>query len=348
MKRLITMLFVLCITTAIFAQAPNVFNYQGVARDLSGNPLLDQNIGLRISILQGSISGVEAYKELHLISTNEAGLFNIHIGGGTPVSGGIETIDWGNGPYFLKIEMDPEGGSNYQLMGTNQLLSVPYALYAEKSDCQAQLDALEDMFFEAGIYTVKDIDGNKYKIVKIGDQVWMAENLKTTTYNDGSAIANITGSTAWSELDSGAYCWQHNDISYKDEYGALYNWFAVSTGKLCPTGWHVPSNTEWEELATFLGGASIAGGKMKETGLDHWVSPNTGATNSSGFTARAGGWRAHNNGTFQYLGRSFTYWASNEKESTLAYAGYIMSESQSLVLTHSEKQRGRSVRCIKD
>ena len=133
MKRLLNTLMAITVSFTIFAQAPNAFNYQGVARDLTGNPILNRNIGIRVSILQGTITGNEAYKELHLISTSNTGLFNIQIGGGTPVSGSIGSINWGEGSFFLKIEMDENGGSSYKLIGTNQMLSVPYALYAEKS-----------------------------------------------------------------------------------------------------------------------------------------------------------------------------------------------------------------------
>jgi uncharacterized protein (TIGR02145 family) len=137
---------------------------------------------------------------------------------------------------------------------------------------------------------VSDIDGNDYKTIQIGIQEWMAENLKTTKYNDGNSIPNVTDFIEWSDLITGVYCWYKNDASaYKATYGALYNWFTVSTGKLCPAGWHVPSDAEWTTLYGYLGGAGVAGGKLKETGTTHWISPNTGATNSSGFTALPGG-----------------------------------------------------------
>jgi len=109
--------------------------------------------------------------------------------------------------------------------------------------------------------TVTDIDGNVYHIVAIGTQVWMAENLKTTKYNDGTFIPLVTDSTAWGNLSTPGYCWYNNDAAtYKNTYGALYNWFTVNTGKLSPKGWHIPSDTEWETLITYLGGESLAGG----------------------------------------------------------------------------------------
>jgi hypothetical protein len=119
------------LVTSIFAQAPQAFNYQGVARDLSGNPISNQNINLQITILQGSASGTEAYKETHNITTSDLGLFSLQIGMGTLVNGDFENIDWGSEKHFLLIEMDENGDNNYQLIGTSQLWSVPYALYAE-------------------------------------------------------------------------------------------------------------------------------------------------------------------------------------------------------------------------
>ena len=134
---------------------------------------------------------------------------------------------------------------------------------------------------------VKDIDGNIYHTVTIGNQVWMVENLKTTRYNDGTAIPNVTDSSVWSKLSTPAYCWYNNDASsYKATYGALYNWYAVNVQKLCPKGWHVASNAEFYALNSFLDGEC---GKLKEAGTIHWYSPNKGATNETGFTALPGG-----------------------------------------------------------
>ena len=140
--------------------------------------------------------------------------------------------------------------------------------------------------------SVSDIDGNIYNTIQIGTQVWMAENLKTTKYNDNTSIPYVTNNAEWMELTTGAYCWYNNNAAtYKASYGALYNWYAVNTGKLCPDGWHVPSREEWMKLATYLGGVEDAGGKLKESGLTHWQGSNTGASNTTGFTALPGGLR---------------------------------------------------------
>ena len=137
---------------------------------------------------------------------------------------------------------------------------------------------------------VFDIDGNGYDTVVIGTQTWLVQNLRVTHLNNGVSIPNITNSTLWKNSTTPALCYYNNDsVSYAAIYGALYNWYAVNTNNLCPTNWHVPSYSEWETLITYLGGASVAGGKLKEVGTTHWTSPNTGATNSSGFTALPNG-----------------------------------------------------------
>ena len=137
--------------------------------------------------------------------------------------------------------------------------------------------------------TVADNEGNSYQTIQIEAKTWMAENLRTNKLNDGTPVAYVTGNPEWAALTTPGYCWPDNDIGYKDVYGALYNWHAVNTGKLCPAGWHIPTDAEWTDLETVLGGASIAAGKMKAEGTTHWINPNSGATNESGFTALPGG-----------------------------------------------------------
>jgi uncharacterized protein (TIGR02145 family) len=193
--------------------------------------------------------------------------------------------------------------------------------------------------------TVKDIDGNVYKTVKISNQIWMAENLKTTKYNDGIAIPNITDNTAWSALTTPALCWYDNDEINKNKYGALYNWFAVNTNKLCPTGWHVPSDAEWTTLTTYLGGESVAGVKLKESGETHWLSPEV-ATNESGFTALSGGSREY--GTCHHIGDTGYWWSSTENSAASAYARGMFSFSNTVSRDDGYLRSGFSVRCLRD
>lgn len=187
--------------------------------------------------------------------------------------------------------------------------------------------------------SVTDIDGNVYKTITIGTQTWMAENLKTTKYNDGTDIPNVTDNAAWAALSTPAYCWYNNDATNKATYGALYNRYAVNIGELAPTGWHVATYAEWNTLITYLGGSSTAGGRLKETGTGNWESPNTGATNDSGFTALPGGWRG--SGQQGYLG---LWWLANS-DTQLRYNYSNADNVIGRVIYYTD---GKSVRCIKD
>lgn len=199
--------------------------------------------------------------------------------------------------------------------------------------------------------TVTDIDGNVYHTVTIGTQVWMVENLKTTRCNDGSAIELETDRYHWPFLYSPGYCWYDNDeVNNKNTYGALYNWDAVNTGKLAPVGWHVPSDYEWTTLINYLGGENYAGGKLKETGLNHWDSPNTGATNSTGFTALPGGARTTTS-SYNSIGETGYWWSSTEiPNSALSAYAWIMYDFSSSARRNInyEFSDGLSVRCMKD
>ncbi len=195
--------------------------------------------------------------------------------------------------------------------------------------------------------TISDIDGNIYKTVTIGTQVWIAENLKTTNYNDGIAIPLVTDDTTWSNLTTPGYCLYNNDSTYINPYAALYNWYTVNTGKLCPTGWHMPTNAEWTTLINYLGGESIAGGKLKETGTLNWNPPNTGATNESGFSALPGGYRAHD-GSFYEIGDGAYFWSSTESDFDNAWYQLLYYYYEEITPNCQIKNHGFSVRCIMD
>jgi uncharacterized protein (TIGR02145 family) len=194
--------------------------------------------------------------------------------------------------------------------------------------------------------TITDVDGNVYNEIVIGSQTWMKENLKTTKFNDGTPIPLIISNNDWKySLSASGYCWYNNDISNKNIYGALYNWPSIITNNLCPIGWHVPTKSDWSILTTFLGGLSVAGGKMKETGTMHW-SLNIVATNESNFTALPGGFRYAGDGTFNYLG-NFGYWWSSTQSSGTGVWHIILDEQESIKII-AEVPSGQSVRCIKD
>jgi uncharacterized protein (TIGR02145 family) len=217
---------------------------------------------------------------------------------------------------------------------------------------QLQINNLQNTVFAGGY--IEDVDGNYYNTVKIGEQIWMAENLKTTRYNDGTDIPLVTDNTIWTHISTPAYCWYNNDVgSYKGTYGALYNWYAVSTttngGKnVCPSGWHVPSDAEWTTLTDYLGGVSVAGGKLKETGTTHWYSPNTGATNETGFTALPGGIRDNASGGFYSVTYMGKWWSCTENSLAYAWGRGTSYSSVSVSLGANDKPYGFSVRCVKD
>jgi uncharacterized protein (TIGR02145 family) len=191
-------------------------------------------------------------------------------------------------------------------------------------------------------------DGQTYKTVQIGGQIWMAENLKATKFNDGEAIPLGSTKVYWSTSSNPAYCWYNNDeTTYKNTYGALYNWYTVNSGKLCPKGWHVPSLNEWNALGTFLGGSLLAGGKLKESGYSHWASPNKNATNSSKFTGLPGSSRDEKGQWSGTVGTFGAWWSGTETDSNNAYYIYLSNDTESLRNSNPDKKMGLSVRCIK-
>ena len=585
------------------AQSPEMMSYQAVIRDATGNLVRDKQVRIRISILQGEIDGNSVFIEEHQTTTNENGLVSIVIGSGQPYYAGAELkssapdddavsvygefsdISWDEGPYFIKVETDPEGGTNYTITGVSQLLSVPYALYAKnasntkfkdgtnaddavytkgnvgigtntplgrldistggwdhplvishptlghtdviqasdgllfknshaindkiaysfrdssdthimdivsngnvgigtelpesplhistdsvpaliiqskttnnpdrpgiqfknntshfisgdglsdeyfgfysnwsntrefdaklrvfgkadqswgkylemthdgtngtirtdagdiKLQPEENIDAasnritnvatpvdaqdavtkeyVDNLLLGLGLYTFKDIDGNTYKAVKIGDQVWMAENLRVTHYPNGEEILNVPDYTAWSYLQSNntadAYCYNYTDKTNKYYYGLLYTYAAAIAHNwekdnkegqgICPDGWHLPTYEEWITLRDYLGGANIAGGKMKANS-PFWDAPNEGATNESGFSALPGGHRK-DDGEFYGLGTTAGWWSSTEYEydHLEAWVFEVSTNNTDLGRGGAKKSMGVSVRCVKD
>jgi uncharacterized protein (TIGR02145 family) len=307
MNRIFTILALILITSCIFSQAPEKMSYQAVIRNSSDQLVKNTNVGIQISILQGSISGPAVYVERQFPTTNDNGLVSVEIGLGTVVSGIFSNIDWSNGEYFLKTETDLNGGSIYTITGTSQLLSVPYALYAKtagnefsgnyndltekpvftkwdkdstdnvtltgdqtiagiksfngtvtvntpvnntdavnKEYVDILLNRIEALELQVGI-KVKDLDDNIYSTVAVGTQVWMAEDLKTTKYNDGLSIP-----LDHECINTPSYCLYNYQGTFGNSSYTVYNWYTVSTGKLCPNGWHVPTDTEWTTLENYL------------------------------------------------------------------------------------------------
>jgi uncharacterized protein (TIGR02145 family) len=208
----------------------------------------------------------------------------------------------------------------------------------------------------SGDFIIDKRDNQRYNTVTIGNQVWMAENLKTTRFNDGTNIPLVKNNTKWNNLRTPAYCWYKNSRNtYRETYGALYNWYAVNTGELCPTGWHVPAATEWKQLTEFMGDSiswvrEVAGIKLKEAGNAHWkFNDSISSTNEFGFTALPGGTRTIY-GVFFGIGEEGTWWSSSEDVHSKGDARNWEMESiyNSVIEIQQYKQTGMSVRCIKD
>jgi len=204
--------------------------------------------------------------------------------------------------------------------------------------------------------TVTDVDGNTYMAVTIGKQVWMTENLRTTKFNDMSVITNVTGNNIWANTTIPAYSWFDNDTAYRDLYGGLYNYFAVESGKLCPDGWHVPSNDEFKALEKSLGMTQAGADSLEWRGTDQgkkmksrtgW-NYNGNGTNSSGFSGLAGGYRYGVDGSFNDLGAVSYWWTSSKKSSTLGLYRRLDYNQIKVYAEGVRLQAGKYVRCVRD
>ncbi|MCK4678445.1 MAG: fibrobacter succinogenes major paralogous domain-containing protein [Bacteroidales bacterium] len=224
------------------------------------------------------------------------------------------------------------------------LLVITGVLLVLVSNCKKDND--DDNNHSTG--TVTDIDGNIYHTVRIGTQVWMVENLKTTRYRNGDSISLVTDEAQWANITTGAYCNYDGDANIANTYGRMYNWYAVFDSRnIAPVGSHVPSAVEWKTLVDYFGGVYVAASWLKESGTTHWQSPNTGATGESGFLALPGGYRG-DDGVFYQLGNDGYWWTSIEHSTTEAWARSMYYCYETVYYTSCSKSFGFSVRCIKD
>jgi uncharacterized protein (TIGR02145 family) len=249
-----------------------------------------------------------------------------------------------------------------ELESTTQGFLLPRMTYAQKTAITSPPAGLqvwctncgtsgELQIFNGTIWvTTNVVNGNLPPIpsVTICTQVWNLTNLDVTKYRNGDTIPEVTDPTAWAALTTGAWCYYDNDSANGAIYGKLYNWYAVNDSRgLAPTGYHIPTDTEWTTLTTCLGGESVAGGKMKETGTTHWASPNQDATNISGFTGLPGGYR-YNDGTFYDIGGNGIWWGSTQVGTAYAWVRNLDYNYGYAGRYGTNKENGFSVRCLRD
>ncbi len=376
----------LLLSAILFAQAPALIPYQAIARNAAGEPLASSSINARFTIHDGTATGTSVWQELQTVSTSALGLFTVQLGS----SVALTNVNWGTGAKFMQVELDL--GNGFIDMGTQQLLSVPYALHA--GSVHLDVSATGDTLFvgdgsfviipgisEANNFTtgttlhtcgapnvhnpnltygsMTDQEGNVYKTIVIGTQEWMAENLNTSIYRNGDAIATNLDNAAWASTTSGAWAYYNNDASNACPYGKLYNWYTcVDARGLCPAGWHVPSDGEWTVLTDYFGGVSVAGGKLKSTGTIEaetglWYAPNITATNISGFSAPPSGYKAGSNnfgpvGEFNYLHLNGNWWSASQQSNSAAWGRGLYYDFQYVRRDFLAKQYGFSVRCLRD
>jgi uncharacterized protein (TIGR02145 family) len=375
----------------LLSQAPALIPYQAVARQSNGQPLDNTTLSARFTIHDESVSGPEIWQESQVISTSALGLFTAQLGLVQP----LLNIDWSNGNKFLEVEIELESG--FINLGTQQLLSVPYAIHANSVRLNVSqtgdtlfignnefvvipgISAANQISGETTTGTtlhscgannihnpdltygsLHDQEGNIYKTIIIGEQEWMAENLNTSIYQNGDSIATNLTDSAWintRQIELGAWAYFNNDASFACPFGKLYNWYACADSRqLCPTGWHIPTNDDWNELINSLqeNPSEYAGVAMKTTSLWQFDPFVPLSTNSSGFSALPSGykWVNNSNQTVNYGGLYLDgfYWSDSELGDDVAWELFIVHEDPFSYLTaeYGDKRKGVSVRCIKD
>jgi uncharacterized protein (TIGR02145 family) len=379
----------------VSAQTPQSISYQAAVRNVDGSVLSNTSLVITFKIHDVTTNGNVVFEETHATTSNARGLINLNVGEGSAVSGTFSSINWGSVAKFLHVLMN--AGNGYVDLGTQQMMSVPYALYAE--DVSVSVSPTGDTLFVGNQFSIVPgisaansiaqpatgatlLPGNAlctnspisvsscngqttlvyqsttYDLIEIGGQCWFGDNLNVSTLNDGTPIANITDNTAWSTTTTPAYCYYQNNSAYQTLYGNLYNFATVQTSKLCPAGWHVPSDCEWMYMEGSLG-LSIAdqqigigfrgtteGDALKS--LDGWNVPHTVHNNSTGFNALPGGYR-FTTGTFN--GRTlYGYWATSTPDGT---SGNVWNRKLNVGNSNISRAansifQGYSIRCIKD
>ncbi len=373
----------------VSAQGSAVVTSRGLCWSTSPNPTVTNNItqdgngtGQYVSQMTNLLENTTYYVRAY--ATNSAGegygnqiTFTTAAAGNPPVAAFNGDPTSGNAPLTVVFtDQSANNPTSWQWNfgdGTTSNVQNPGKIYQNAGSYSVQLTVTNSFGTDTetktnyitvtastgqacpGIPTVTDIDGNVYNTVLIGDQCWLKENLKTTKYRNGTNIAYPgNNNSAWENNTSGAYAWYDNDIIAKDLFGALYNWYAViNTNELCPTGWHVPSKSELEQLIDYSGGILNAGGKLKSTRTlptpqPAWLAPNSGAVDQFNFSALPGGARARS-GQFGYLSLRFYWWTSTNYQTYEAWWGsFSYDGTGAFYYGNGDKAMGRSVRCLKD
>ncbi len=390
-------------TDTISKPVPPGIPYQAVIRNASGQIMTNANVTAQFTLHKDSALGGVEYQEVHALTTNGHGLINTVLGKGTATQGTFASINWANTNKFLQVQMDL--GNGYVDLGTQQLMSVPYAMYAANGPKGEKGDKGDSgVAGPQGLQGVQGPPGNGFQNgtingqmlywkdsvwvtvspgtngqtltlcnglphwgpcpvdtilptqITIGSQIWDNKNLDVSTYRNGDPIPQVTDTIQWANLTTGAWCWYNNDSANYWQYGKLYNWFAVNDPRgLAPIGWHVPTDGEWNKIVKFLEPSAdttlsgwqntTVGGMLKST--TNWNSPNTGATNSSGFGALPGG-RRFSSGYFSNVGNFGYWWSSTESNASFAWYRYLSSTSLDIHRFNFNKVVGFSVRLIKD
>ncbi|TLX72989.1 hypothetical protein E9993_16100 [Labilibacter sediminis] len=293
------------------------------------------------------------YPQLTTREINNSGTFVISTGGDITSSGIIDQVGvcWSTNPSPTIADNTTQDQTYYNSFYSDPFGLLPATTYYIRSYATNTVGTGygNELVITMPDASVFDLDGNAYTSVTIGSQTWLTENLRTTKYANGDDIPNVINGADWQNASSGAWCYFENIDDFEVPYGKLYNWYTVTDSRnVCPSGWHVPSDAEWQTLITFLGGPDMVGNKLKETGTAHWAPVNDFATNSSGFTALPGGAQSALPGYSYPPNTLGMFWSATAVDMENAYGYYLFDSYQSINKQEYLKQTGLSVRCVKD
>jgi uncharacterized protein (TIGR02145 family) len=322
--------------------------YLDYASDSISRYAYDQRDGFSVRCIKNGILSVSTATPAKTTPTTSLCGGNIIDEGGSAIT--CKGVCWNNiGKPVISDNHTHDGNGNGRFISvlSGLLPNTTYFVRAYATNGTGTVYGNEIRFKAYKADAIQDIEGNFYNTLQIGSQIWMAENLKTTRYNDRTPVSYVTDNATWKNLNTEAYCWYNNDsVAFKYLYGALYNWYAVSTGKLCPAKWHVADATDWSKLIAYLGGTAIAGDKLKAAGGEYWCEGNSG-NNSTGFTALPGGYRYWEDGGFSYMQWGGGWWTSTGDLSNGVGVG-MSCYASGISENPGNKNGGSSVRCIKD